>query len=197
MKKTIPMFSILLCLVLASAVNAQLTIINGSLSTPDGVNATGNWSATGFIIEWNISEQTDGSWFYEYFLSDTNGRMLSGSPSHFTLEVSPNVTRADFWDFSSAGVVEFGDKDGIATAMKLDWEANSYGFFSNRAPVLGSFYTKDGYDQTYGWNSAQNADGYYIYRPDTDTVIPEPSTLMLLGAGLAGVIIRRRKKTCR
>jgi len=25
--------------------------------------------------------------------------------------------------------------------MKLDWTADSYSFFSNRAPVIGSFYS--------------------------------------------------------
>ncbi|UCD18111.1 MAG: hypothetical protein JSV44_04155, partial [Candidatus Zixiibacteriota bacterium] len=76
MKKSFFVLSILLCFVLVPAVKAQLTVITGSLNTLAGVDATGNWAYTGFEIKWKISEQQNGSWFYEYWLTDLNGGSL-------------------------------------------------------------------------------------------------------------------------
>lgn len=198
MKRLSLVFLILICLSLAVTANAQLTI-SGSLSTatPPGVTATGYWGeVSGFQISWLIEEQADHSWYYQYDISDISGnRLEKGANSHLTIEVSPNVTSRDFWEFSFGGDVEFGDKDDITNAMKLDWEADTYSFFSNRAPVEGSFYAENGFAGDRGQNAAWNSDGYTIWRPDTTNgMIPEPSTFILLASGLFGMGLRRRFK---
>ena len=140
--KRMLLLSFILILAFASA-NAQLTTFSGSLSTPSGVIATGNW-ANGFMISWDVELQANSSWLYSYSFNDLAGNNLIGTPSHLTLEVSPNVTSDDFWGYN--GVSEMGDIDGIANALKLDWEADNYMFYSWRAPVWGDFYAKDGSD---------------------------------------------------
>jgi hypothetical protein len=206
MKRTI-LISLLIIFFAAPFANSQLTAFTGSLSTPDGVIATGNWGK-GFIISWEISLQNDNSWLYRYFFTDANGKSLVGTPSHFVVEVSPDIRGdRDFWGFSGS-TVEFGDIDGIKNSMKLDWGDNEYSFYSYRPPTWGDFYTKDGIAGGYGRNTAMNA-GFYlddpldeptngsilnkILRPDTG-VVPEPATLILFGIGVAGMGLRRRFK---
>lgn len=192
MKKLLLTIIALAFIIMASSASAQLSSFNGALTSNEGVDATGNWGYNGFKIEWLVEEQANHSWFYQYWLTDLYGNTLVGEPSHFTIEVSPNVTRDDFWNFSDQGCVELGNIEGIESAMKMDWQSGYYGFYSWRNPIEGDFYSKDGRAGGHGWNTARNADGYYILRPDTQTVVPEPGTMLLMGLGLAGLAIRRR-----
>jgi hypothetical protein len=98
--------------------------------------------------------------------------------------------------------IKFDYSDGIS-------EGNSvvYSFFSDRAPMWGSFYAKDGtdangtievYAYNYGLKSGAIPDGNfntdrYIVVPDTHSV-PEPGTLLLLGLGLMGIGGMTRRK---
>ncbi len=194
MKKSLLTVLAIAILMIASSASAQLSSFSGMLTSNEGVNATGNWGVNGFKISWLIEEQANHAWFYQYWLTDLNGNTLIGEPSHLVIEVSPNVTGEDFWNFSGNGAVELGSKDGIESAMKMDWQSGYYGFYSWRNPIEGDFYSKDGRAGGYGWNTARNADGYYILRPDTETVIPEPGTMLLMGLGLVGLGIRRHFK---
>ncbi|HOD67315.1 MAG TPA: PEP-CTERM sorting domain-containing protein [candidate division Zixibacteria bacterium] len=200
-----------LALVLLLSPLASALSFSGSLASPAGVTASGYWAQQGFKIEWMIEDQPDGSWFYQYWLTDAQGNPWEvAAVSHFTLEISPDATASDFWGYS--GAVEFGDLNGMSSAMKLDFTATHYKFYSNRAPVWGDFYAKDGRAGGLGLNEAYNAGfgapdptampgngsiGNKILRPDTSTtVVPEPGTMLLMGIGLAGAgVVRRWRRT--
>lgn len=193
-------------LVLLLSPLASALSFSGSLTSPSGVDATGYWADQGFRIEWMIQDQPDGSWYYEYWLTDAAGNPWeTAAVSHFTLEISPDATATDFWGTDG---LEFGSFDGLESAMKLDYGATHYSFYSNRAPVWGDFYAKDGVAGGLGWNEAYNAGfgdpdpmdmptdgsiGNKILRPDTSTtVVPEPGTMLLMGIGIAGAGVVRR-----
>ncbi len=202
-----------MALVLLLAPLASALSFSGSLMSPAGATATGYWGYNGFQIEWLVEDQPDGSWKYQYWLKDSQGVLYqdpaTAAVSHFTLEISPDATAADFW--GASGRLEFGDINGISSAMKLDYGSGHYEFFSTRAPVWGDFYAKDGRAGGMGLNEAYNngfgnpdpldgptngSIGYKVLRPDTSTtVVPEPGTMLLMGIGLAGAgIVRKFRK---
>ena len=195
--------------------SAHALVYTGSLSiSGGGLVGTGNW-ANNAVISWTVTQE-GSNWLYVYNLSREDGSALERpAVSHFTLEISPNVdTQNDFWDFNSSSV-EFGSFEGIANAMKLDYGDDGqleWSFRSNRVPTWGDFYAKGGSPngQVSGtmWNAgfndpdpmvgpANDTIGNKILRPDTEyPVVPEPSTMLLMGLGLAaaGVVRRRRQK---
>ncbi|HDS01675.1 MAG TPA: PEP-CTERM sorting domain-containing protein [candidate division Zixibacteria bacterium] len=210
MKKLLATTVILL--LISTSAFAQFTF-HGYLQTPDGVQGTVPWSEN-FRIEWWVTQQMDNSWLYQYNLTLIDGSpILDHAVSHWYVEVSPNVTAADFWGFE--GGWEFVDETHGGTpfpnALKLDYgdaDADGYSFYSWRAPVWGDFYAKDGVDdegQVYAWNTgfydpdpldaaADGSIGYKILRPDTTTVIPEPTTMLLLGMGMLGLAARKLRR---
>lgn len=211
MKKTLLVALLVFGLTLPAA---ALPVYEGMLSTTDGVIATGLWGK-GFKISWHIEQEPDLSWFYSYRLTDVQGvPFTEAAVSHFTIEVSPDVTREDFWDINGS-TYELGswdESDYIAYGLKFDYGAEGqleWNGYSSRGPVWGDFYAKDGRAGDLGLNTAKNA-GYLnpdplvpatngsigdkILRPDTYTDIPEPGTLGLLGLGLIGAAARLRRR---
>jgi hypothetical protein len=203
-----------LVLLLTVTASAQLSF-HGFLRTETGVDGTGPWD-TNFKISWLIEQQMDDSWHYNYQITDTLGNALRKAVSHFQIEVSPDVSKNDFWGFG--GDWFFTDVTHIgmpfANSLRLDYGVEGqteWDFYSTRAPVWGDFFAKDGTTGTtdgvmvYAWNTGfYDADpmvapsdgsiGNKILRPDTDTqVVPEPGTLGLIGLGLMGLVAGRRR----
>ncbi len=232
MNKLLP--ALLVVVLLAAITPAwSMPAFSGMLFTPDGIGGTSPW-AEDFSISWDISQQAGGIWSYSYLLSSVTGGSLGKDPSHLIIEISENVGALSFWDITMDGV-------DVSSLSEIDWfsAANpsnplmpgpmyglkintpdgftgsyTYSFLSDRAPVWGDFYVKDGklcQQDVVAYNTdflladpldpaqnglLQDATGAYIYkilRPDTQTVIPEPTTLSLLGLGLIGLGVLRRK----
>jgi PEP-CTERM motif len=212
MKKLLLVLALLL---MSAPILSALPFFNGSIQTTDGVDGTGPWD-TNFKFEWWVEQQVDNSWFYKYAMSDTLGNALVKAVSHWYIEVSPNVTSDDFWGFGGAWsfVSETHGGTAFPNSLKLDYGESGqteWSFYSSKTPVWGDFYAKDGTtggpngETIYAWNSSFGqpdplnpaADGsinYKILRPDSVTTIPEPGTLGLIGIGLAGLALRRRRK---
>ena len=70
-------------------------------------------------------------------------------------------------------------------------------FYSDRAPMWGSFYAKDGTDgsnDVYAYNSGFSGVGSdFIAVPDTTTTVPVPGAVLLgmLGLAVAGSKLRK------
>ena len=180
--------------------SASLTVPLSGIydSGPDGgITGFGDWSGVGIdtmvSLEWLATENiSDGTWTYQYIWTAAHKDL-----SHLNIQVSENFSDSDVINWSVAPAngetYEIGTNfDGNTwNAFKFDdlGDALSYTLTltTNRMPMDGNFYAKDG-------------DGGAIYAYNTkpiavpNSAVPIPSTILLLGAGLAGLVSFRKKK---
>ena len=193
--------------------------LTGGRTSPagSGVDATQQWDNGGFTIDWTITQGADDKWTYTY---DVKGD--TKALSHFILEVTEdgnpfntyNGTSTyegpDTWDVNGQGKSNPLMPNPIY-GVKFDFGSTevTYTMVTDRAPVYGVFYTKDGKDggnDVVAWSNALNSSDYrtnefltitdFIVRPDGvgGAPVPEPATMLLLSCGLIGIAASGRKR---
>jgi hypothetical protein len=175
-----------------------------------------NWFAP--TISWTVSQNSDFTWHYSYTLT-----VYKQEVSHFMVEVSDNcedsniknpkgpfrVRKVDWYDESSGNP----GLPGRVHALKFDeaWGTiATFEFDSDKAPVWGDLYAKDGKlpgtnIENVAWNSGFSANdidpdvpagnGSYLNHLLVPDSVPEPASFVSLAAGLMGILgLRRRSR---
>ena len=181
----------------------------------EGIVATADWANGDFKMWWNIVENTTEKWTYTYLFSE-GGKDIS----HYILEATNDSSSFNYdtgwtslegpktWsEFTGSG--NPGMPGEIYGVKFDDWSPDAFGFSltTDRSPVYGNFYAKNGQtsgDHVVAWNNAfdRSFSGdledpvNFIIRPNGEVPsnpVPEPATIILLGAGLFGFGVFKRK----
>jgi len=175
---------------------------------------------TSFTIDFDVTFG-GGLWTYTYHME----WLGKDSISHFSLAASDGFNETNVFGGTTLGDMEFGVVDTPNPAnpiptdlsgFKFDFGGEStfsktYILVTDKNPVWGSFYAKVATGGVFnsGWTTTNGPldidpvgfdKSKWIPVPDTLTVIPEPSSIVLVsmgGLGAIGLWARRRRHTKR
>jgi hypothetical protein len=222
-KKNFSLFIVLVSLFFtAGQVLADISTLNEGIlyydSNPStGINATGSWANAATSLSWEVTNEGD-YYHYEYIFT-----VPAKDISHLILQVSENFESDNMWNLSNGvSTEEPTDYDstsngksnpgmpGTIYGIKFEPSSDSttliWSFDSDREPMWGDFYAKDGKDEllpalwggifgkidVYAYSSHMDGGTGYIAVPDTN-VVPVPSAIFLgiFGLSFAGVKLRK------
>ncbi len=220
--------------------SGSLTYTPSVLDSGDGVRVIGDpWPNYTATMTWEVTNE-DNTWpgfpwkyTYSFGLTTTNGT-LQGGISHIIIECSEALSEVDIAGVSGGVVFDddpvelqktgpgnpgmpediWGIKFDPISIPVSEYEM-TWSFWSNREPVWGDFYVKDGNNIAYNYNvtetvetgflspdsdpdvprSSDPAGLYHILRPDSH--VPEPGSFVLLvtaAVGLLGCAWRRKRR---
>lgn len=200
---------------------------SGSLSAADGgLTAFGGWDCPSTTLSWAVDNTTTpGMWHYSYSLTVPYKEI-----SHMIIEVSDGdnpftesnlfspasdpagwIGKVEVQNFSPGGSTPHMPESmyGIKFDGDLDSTDVTVSFDSDRRPVWGDFYSKDGMVSCLGWTALYNS-GFTINDFDPaaaaangslqnhllvpDSYIPAPAGLLLvcIGTIVTGAMRKRR-----
>jgi len=193
------------------------------------ISGDGGWGPNddGFRLTWTIIQSPDMTWHYKYQFGKADGTELEKLTNHFIISLSDDIQETDLYNFSpdcDENEIEFGTfvsgpgnpgfpegKSIFGVKIGLHNAQMVAEFDSNRQPMWGDFYAKDGTSSGGLWNYVYNADiGVTVANPHdymgtpvdasgaelckvlVPNNIPEPITICLLGLG--GLALLRKRK---
>ncbi len=240
MKLTTLMLSVVVLFVLAVAPSYAFQGTLAWMDGPSSqITAYGDWAAPTTSITWDVTNY-GSHWLYTYSLNVTRKDIshfiieTSGSEEKPIVIEGPGVVNPDIWDIAGSGGAGGASSDsprhwstaqgasnifmpdggmyGIKFEAVSDSRSWTVSFKSNRPPVWGDFYAKDGmgvaaynagFTGGYFDGSAANLvtrDGTYLDTqlavPDTrsGSTVPEPSSIAALVLGLPALALAARRR---